>query len=254
LYKIAANTDFIGKKIIFLPSCHSTNDIAQKLPDIDTNGTVIVADIQTKGRGRQGKDWESEPAKNLTFSALLRFEKNFLEEIFDLSVITANSLVRTLQDFLPDEKFFIKWPNDIFVRDKKAAGILIENSWSGKILSKAVIGIGLNVNQDFFENPRAISLKNLAKKEFSREAILHLFCEIFEAKLRKIEQGFAFAERNEYQNLLYGRGEVLNFSFQDEILPGKVLKVLPSGRICIEFAEIDAVKTFDINELNWILP
>ena len=252
LDKIAANTDFIGKKIIDLTSCHSTNDFALTLPDIFGSGTVIVAEEQTKGRGRQGKSWESNPGENLTFSLLLRFEKNPLEELFDFSVATALAICDALRDFLPEEEFFIKWPNDVYVRDKKIAGILIENVWQGKSLHKTVIGVGLNVNQEFFENARAISMYNCVKKHIDRDSVLMQFCVYFDMIYKRMLTGFAFAERNRFKNMFYEKNKPRKFDFQGEILHAKIVGMYDDGRILLEIGNENRVTAFSLNEISWI--
>jgi len=253
LYKIVANTDFIGKKIIFLPSCHSTNSIALEYPDVIADGTVIITDYQTGGRGRRGNAWESAAGLNLTFSILLRPILPQEVEIFDFSVVTSLALCKTLTFFLPNKDFKIKWPNDIYVNNKKIAGILIENVWQGKKLTKTVIGIGLNVNQTEFSNIGAISMRKLSEIFIEKEIILQKYFEYFEYFFMLLQQGFAKFLRNEYQNLLFAKNEVRLFQIFGETLQAKILSVFPDGKISIEIVSENRVISLDLNELNFIL-
>ncbi len=111
-------------------------------------GTIVYCDIQRSGRGQRGNSWESEPFKNLTFSLLLRPEHIPANRQFLLSEIVSLATVDVLNRYATG--FSIKWPNDIYWHDKKIAGILIENVLSGSTFSRAIIGMGLNINQKNF--------------------------------------------------------------------------------------------------------
>jgi BirA family biotin operon repressor/biotin-[acetyl-CoA-carboxylase] ligase len=158
-----------------------------------------------------------------------------------------------LSFFLPNENFKIKWPNDIYVNNKKIAGILIENVWQGKNLMKTVIGIGLNVNQTEFSNLGAISMRNLSEIFIEKEIILQKYCEYFEYFFKLLQQGFAKFLRNEYQNLLFAKNEVRLFQIFGETLQAKILSVFPDGKISIEIVSENKVISLNINELNFIL-
>src|ERR1035437_6675835 len=146
-------TIFIGKNCIEIEKTDSTNSYLSKLLGEKTlfEGTVVITNRQEMGRGQRGTTWESEPNKNLTLSILLH--PTFLrpDEQFQLnkaiSLGVAGFVVGVLQ---VDVDVKIKWPNDIYIRNKKVAGILIENSVSGNNLQHSIIGIGINVNQEKF--------------------------------------------------------------------------------------------------------
>jgi len=109
---------------------------------------VFWTDFQTHGKGQKGESWHSESGKNLLFSILLDLELP-VDSRFDISKAAALGIARYL-DSLSVGEVSIKWPNDILVEDQKIAGILIENSIVGQQIKKAIIGIGLNVNQEVF--------------------------------------------------------------------------------------------------------
>jgi BirA family biotin operon repressor/biotin-[acetyl-CoA-carboxylase] ligase len=163
LYKISEELQFIGKQVIFLPKCRSTNDTAAELwkQGILSNGSIVITDNQYAGRGQRGNIWKSDANMNLTFSIVI--QPSFLLPVnsYYLNIIASLSIINALNQ-KGFQKFKIKWPNDILFDNQKLAGILIENSiQSGRIIN-SIIGIGINVNQkDFDENFSAASLRTI---------------------------------------------------------------------------------------------
>ncbi len=145
---------------IFLDEVESTNsfliDLNRSTPQV--NGTIVVANHQTKGKGQRGNVWVTKKGKNLTFSVLV-FPCVDIKYSFFLNIVSSLAVNKALKDLNLKPK--IKWPNDILIADKKISGILIENVMSSTRINQSVIGIGLNVNQDDFDdNLKATSLKN----------------------------------------------------------------------------------------------
>jgi len=140
----------------------STNTYALKLLSQirPKAGTLISADYQTTGRGQMGRDWHSAPGLNLCLSCILYPETNAQNQ-FAISMAVALAVRDTVADFINQERVKIKWPNDIYVGDKKIAGILIQTSIHGNVIIYCVAGIGLNVNETDFpaELPNPTSLK-----------------------------------------------------------------------------------------------
>lgn len=153
------NTCMLGNKIIHLDSVDSTNNYAAKLHKEDsvTHGTVIMADEQTNGRGQRGASWQSEPGKNLMFSLYVEPKKLKADQQTIISHCVCLAMVKVLQKKGVEAE--IKWPNDLYVNNRKISGILIENSLKNGKVSASVIGVGLNVNQKTFET-NATSLIN----------------------------------------------------------------------------------------------
>ncbi len=145
-----------------LNSLDSTNKYLQDflLQEKAEEGFIVWAKEQTAGRGHGKNHWESEPGKNLTFSLLLRPVYIPPENQFLLTQIISLAIVDLVKEILPEEKITIKWPNDIYIRDKKVAGILIQNFIKGQIIDYSIAGIGLNVNQEHFfsDAPNPVSL------------------------------------------------------------------------------------------------
>ncbi len=160
--------------IIWLESIDSTNEEARRrLPELD-NLSVLSARQQTAGRGQRGNTWSSEPGDNLTFSIVLKYGSGALTQIraadqSAISEITALSVVDLLSSHGIGAE--IKWPNDIYVGDRKVCGILIEHSVRDACLSSSIIGVGLNVNQTEFDpalpNPTSMLLYFSSHAEYS---------------------------------------------------------------------------------------
>ncbi|MCZ6900524.1 MAG: biotin--[acetyl-CoA-carboxylase] ligase, partial [Bacteroidetes bacterium] len=140
MYKILAKTLFVGRKLHYLPSCHSTNDIASELlaQKKATEGTLIITDDQIAGRGQRGNAWESVPYQNVTLSVVLL--PNFLhpKDQFLMTMMISVALIDLLCAFLPDG-LRIKWPNDIYYYDRKIAGILIESAIQQEDIESTII-------------------------------------------------------------------------------------------------------------------
>jgi BirA family biotin operon repressor/biotin-[acetyl-CoA-carboxylase] ligase len=115
MYKILANTIFLGKDVLFLPECHSTNDIAlQRIRQGNAKeGSIIICEHQTQGKGQRGNTWEAEKGSNLTFSLVLQPDFLDLSEQFYLNMMVSNAIRRLLHDYVPSLK--VKWPNDLVV-------------------------------------------------------------------------------------------------------------------------------------------
>ena len=142
----------IGNNHIRLNRVNSTNKYAVEMiaKSKPIEGTVISASFQYEGRGQIGRFWESEAEKNITCSTILR--PDFLEasDQFQLNIAISLALHDFISHFLDNKDVKIKWPNDIYVGDKKIAGILLQNSLIGKKVNSTIVGTGININQTEF--------------------------------------------------------------------------------------------------------
>ena len=131
------------------------------------HGEVILADQQTAGRGQRGKNWEATAGENLFMSLIVKPELTSNDFAF-FSMMVAVVLSSYIETLFNGWQIAIKWPNDIYINDKKASGILIENTWKGAEWQYAVVGIGLNVNQQNFPSniPNGTSLFIESGKSF----------------------------------------------------------------------------------------
>jgi BirA family biotin operon repressor/biotin-[acetyl-CoA-carboxylase] ligase len=240
-------------KLIKLDAIDSTNEFLKRLSSNQTveNFTVVTAETQNKGKGQMGAVWVSEPSTNLIMSVLVN---NFLfrsNQIFDINIVTAVSVIQALECFnIPEMS--IKWPNDIMSYHKKIGGILIENSIKsdGKIVS--VIGLGLNVNQMDFEHlPKASSLAVLCKTTFDKQELLFKIVE-------KLEENILFWNQNkqalweEFTNKLFKKGIPMPFANGNQHhFMGIIQGVTTTGKIQI-LLEDDSVAEFDIKEVQML--
>lgn len=164
----------IGKKIYRVKECSSTNDLAKGLATSGAEeGTVVIADEQTKGRGRMGKGWFSLKGKGLYLSVILRPPR---PTISLLPLVAGLAIRKAVLDSTGIE-ILLKWPNDLMWREKKLGGILCESGFLGSRLNYVILGIGLNINHDAEEFPpdirqHAASLKMAKQEEVPREEIL----------------------------------------------------------------------------------
>ena len=168
-------------QILWLKETDSTNNHLRRLLDKEQlpEGSLVVTDFQTAGKGQVGNSWESEAGMNLMFSLLLYPDFIPANRQFLISQIASLSVKETLDaytDFIQ-----VKWPNDIYWKDRKICGMLIENDLSGQLLYCSIIGIGLNLNQSLFRSnaPNPISLTQITGKKYDREEVLNRFLRIF---------------------------------------------------------------------------
>ena len=193
-------------KIHWFESVDSTNI---KLKALAWDGslpelTVVAASDQTAGRGQPGNYWESEAAKNLTFSILIQPAFLQVQQQFYITQLVTLALVDVLKPHY--QNIFIKWPNDIYADDLKLAGILIENNLKGNSISDSIIGVGLNLNQTIFKSdaPNPISLCQLTGQQHPPEEMLKAFLQTFISRyLNWIEAGNNKALKKDYLQHLY---------------------------------------------------
>ncbi len=165
--------------IITIDSIASTNSYLSSIATQSTHGTVVITHNQTAGRGQRGNIWEAEPGKNITLSILLKPTEIEARCQFVISEIISVAVVNTLRKYIKEpNSVSVKWPNDIYVDNKKICGILIENSIAGNHINHSIVGIGLNINQTKFNSdaPNPISLINIINKETLLEKISNVLC------------------------------------------------------------------------------
>jgi len=206
------STLFIGQKKIVLPTVDSTNNFAANLIK-ETNvveGTVILSEKQTNGRGQSGNSWHSAYGDNVTCSYILCPKFLKVDHQFYISIITSLAISSTLKSYGISPK--IKWPNDILIGSRKVAGILIENTISGQTLNHSIVGIGLNVNQTSFElGLSATSMANVTGQIQVKEQVLSRLSENLEKYYLQLRTGGEEALKEEYLSALIGYREQLKY-------------------------------------------
>jgi BirA family biotin operon repressor/biotin-[acetyl-CoA-carboxylase] ligase len=235
VYKILAKLPFSSNNLHYLPSCHSTNESAQQLLQSDAKeGTVVITDDQTSGKGLAGNEWQTNPGQNLTFSLVLNPSFLLPKEQFFLTIAVSLGLKDALDDLLPGD-IKIKWPNDIYYNNKKMAGLLIENSIRGNSLESCVVGIGLNVNQVEFPqkyNATSVSLETGIQYDLNEQLNIILSNIGFYYLKLKSEERELLQER--YHTSLLGINENLLFKDEQGKFKGEILGTDEYGRLIIK--------------------
>ena len=246
-------TLYIGKNIIELDIVDSTNNYVSALAAKNAvlEGTVVIAHFQGKGKGQRGNVWASEPGKNLTFSLVLKPKKVAPSEAFVISKIVSLAICKYLEALVMED-VFIKWPNDIYVGQKKICGILIENQFKGKDFECAIIGIGLNVNQTNFQNlPQVTSLILELKKELELKLVLEGLLKSIEICYLRFQREGVSAIHQEYLINLLFIDEMRRYKTSQGEIRGKIANVLSNGQVEIE-TEDGQLLNFDIKELEFV--
>jgi len=212
----------IGSTIIHLDTVDSTNNYAAKelLTKSLKEGTIFVAACQQSGRGQGNSSWESSKGLNLTFSMVLYPRRVEIVRQFALSKAVSLGVIDFLSPLTKDVS--IKWPNDIYAGDRKIAGILIETTISSGQISRAIIGIGLNINQEEFlsDAPNPVSLKNLTGIHYDLPEILDQLCIKLDQRYHLLIGGNQAGIDDDYEKQLYRCGEWASYSAAGEDFEG----------------------------------
>lgn len=179
-------------KKIHLSEVDSTNSYLKQNYKTLTNYTFVSTDKQTAGRGRNNRTWKSEDSKNLLFSLLI-LDKELIKEYKKISIISAYTIIEVLKEYNIND-LSIKWPNDIYYKDDKLCGILLEAVTTNDI-ECLIIGVGLNVNQELFDGDyihKTISLKNILDKEISINNLKDKIYQKFISNLNNLLKGYDY--------------------------------------------------------------
>ncbi|MDR6804047.1 BirA family biotin operon repressor/biotin-[acetyl-CoA-carboxylase] ligase [Dyadobacter sp. BE34] len=253
MYNSTQDTLIIGKKVIYLPTCHSTNDIAAEIvhAGLFEEGTVVITDNQVKGRGQRGTVWNANAGENLTFSVILKPAFLRIQDQFLISQITALGIRAYLGSYVPDTK--VKWPNDIYMNNHKAVGVLIENSLQGARYAHSIVGIGVNINQPRFENSHATSLRRETGSSFVLAEEFHKLLKCLDAYYVRLRSGNQHdAIRAEYLGHLYGYQQNVKFLYKGNITSGSVTNVTELGKLRVKLATEPEELEFGLKEIEWV--
>ncbi len=245
---------FVGQNILTYKEITSTNDLLKELLAKSTplpEGTVIMAEYQTAGKGQQQSGWHSEPEKNLIFSLLLFPNFLFADNSFFLLCAISLGVIKPLKKILGDQ-VRIKWPNDIYYGQKKLGGILIENLLAKRSIRHSVVGIGININQDIFPDylPNPISMQQILNKNSVIKEVLSQICVGIEIEYLKLKAGHFEEIKQEYLQNLYGLGQELHFKTNEEIFTGVISTVNHLGLLGIQ--RENKTQFFDLKEIKFI--
>lgn len=246
-----------GKNIIRFERLDSTNKKArelQKEKDLP-EGSIIICHEQYAGRGYAASNWESEAGMNITATwvlkpIFLKADKQFA--ITKAVSVAVNETVKNLYNGnLP---VTIKWPNDIYVDDKKIAGILVENNIMGNDIKDCFAGIGLNVNQVIFSSdaPNPVSLKLLTGKGVDTDICLNVLAENLQKYYHQVREYGPDTLNAKYRNSLYRLGKLSEFISNGRNFQGTIMGTDYYGRLEVRL-KTGEIKLFDFKEISFII-
>jgi BirA family biotin operon repressor/biotin-[acetyl-CoA-carboxylase] ligase len=243
----------IGEPFVILSNVESTNNHAKALikAGLASNGMAIFAEEQTRGRGQKNHVWESQKGQNIILSVIEDASWLSLDSQFQLSCATALACRQLFGEFAGDETS-IKWPNDIFWRDRKAGGILIENVIKGNSWDKTVIGIGMNINQVVFGEMKAnpVSLKQVTGKTQEVQLLAKKLCTYLDEKINQLRTHKFDVLLEEYNHHLFKSNQIAVFRNEEGVFEAKVKGVNQKGQLCLEHKKFEIV---DHGKIEWIL-
>jgi BirA family transcriptional regulator, biotin operon repressor / biotin---[acetyl-CoA-carboxylase] ligase len=241
---------FTGK-INFLGEVESTNLVAEKRLTAGNvaEGTVFFADYQWKGKGVGSNSWHSNRGENVLMSMV--FYPDFLDpaDQFMLHKVVSSGVCDCLKSYLADEAINIKWPNDIYVRGGKIAGILGKNFVIGQKLETAIIGIGLNVNQQDFDKvlPNPVSMANIAGSHFDRMAVTQSLAQQIWKHYQMLRSGLTDEINGRYLSGLLNFNKPATYRAAGKKFVGIIRNVDAFGYLIVETE--GKLRKFDMKEI-----
>ena len=245
----------IGYPTRNLAETDSTNIQAWRMLDKGeiSEGAVVRTDHQTCGKGLGETSWESKAGQNLTFSVVLKpvflepSRQFLLTKCISLGVCEAVKSVTGLQ------RVYVKWPNDIYIENKKVAGILIETRIMGNRFEWAVAGIGINVNQEIFspEIPNPVSLALATGQYHDLEKCFERVCRSIEKKYNLLENNNTSRLDEEYLHALYGFGQTMSFESKGKVFDATIEGVTPHGKLILAGSRGEP-KEYDLKEVRFL--
>lgn len=214
-------------------------------------GTAYFAINQTQGKGQREKSWQSNEGENIQFSLILQSHQVSTLNTFPFSCAIALACTDFFGIYAGDETK-IKWPNDIFWRDRKAGGILIETAVSGHTIQALIVGIGININQTQFPglSNKVVSLKQITGKEFDPIDLTKQICSCIEKRLDELNSGEQEKQLQAYNTRLWGIGAQCQFKKNEESLQAIVIGVNEYGELILQN---ETEKKFRVGEIEWVL-
>lgn len=242
----------VGTKVYHFEELDSTNDYATLLlsKNKPIEGCVVITDHQTQGKGQYGRKWDTIKGQNITMSVILYPDLEASRQ-FDLNIITSLAVTSAIKS-ITGMQAQIKWPNDIYLNDKKVCGILIKNNLMGSIIHQCILGIGLNVNQPVFDPnlPNASSLFIEANHSFS-------LSEVQDELYKQLDRGYHLLKTDthgllrDYQETLWRRGYETSFLIKEEIVSGTIKGVDKNGKLIVDIR--NDLKSYDMSEIKIII-
>lgn len=217
----------------------------------DAQAVVVLADNQTAGRGQRGNKWLSRAGENLLVSIMVRPKALLMVSQFALSQAIALA-VRAAMSFLGID-VLLKWPNDIYVGERKLAGILVELDCCGVLVEQAVIGVGLNINQEQFEamDKQPVSMKMLTGEAHDVNDVLGVLLDSFLYYYSLLEKGDYRLLGAEYKRNLLGFGKIGHYRDAESCFDASIIDVENDGRLRLRCAD-GSERLYSFKEVEFI--
>lgn len=239
--------------VIYIEELPSTSSYLKELPQQSlSDGTTVYTGFQTAGRGQRGNSWESEKGQNLTFSTILYPRSLKAEDQFLISQIVSLAIKNTLDQYTND--ITIKWPNDIYWKDKKITGILIENNIMGDFIAQSILGVGLNLNQTQFKSdaPNPVSLKQITQEDYNIATILsEILKHLHEYYMLLTDSRNLKAIRSAYKKSLYRKEGFYKFADKNGVFYAHIKDVEDIGLLVLGTKDGD-IKTYGFKEIKYL--
>ena len=243
----------IGQPFIELITVESTNIYAidQLKANLAAHGTVYFAHEQTAGKGQRGKSWQTQPGTHIAISVVVDCSFLSLSEQFNLNLMSALAAHDFFSKYAGEESS-VKWPNDLYWRDRKAGGILIENLVRGNLWQGSVIGIGINLNQVQFPAtmPNPVSLKQITGRNYDTVLMAKELCACLEARYGQLENRSFMQMLERYNERLYKRGKEVKLKKDGTVFKAIIENVSSGGELFVSGCLQDS---FRFGEVEWVL-
>ena len=246
--------------ILWMECVDSTNsEIRRRIATLD-NLSLIATQEQTAGRGQGTHTWYSSPRTNLLFSMLFRFSENDRSELKTRDMLLITEMVTLgIRDYLLDNGISarIKWPNDIYWKDKKICGILIENELEGAYLLRCIAGIGVNINQEHFVSPapNPVSLKQILGRETDKQEVLEsILKRLFSYYIPLISQKPNIKEtiHSDYLNAQYRHKGMYPYRDENGEFKASLEAIEPDGHLLLR-DENGMLRKYAFKEVQYII-
>jgi len=246
---------------MYIAQTNSTNVWLKLHPETD----AVWTSWQTAGRGQAGNSWESEQGKNVLMSLRLTEPKLKAAEQFRLTMAVSLAVRDVVSQYLPEHEVKVKWPNDIYVGDRKICGILIEVTLAEDRVSEAIVGIGLNVNQtQWISNaPNPVSVKQLTQTDLDLETVYNDLCEAVNRNLTRLTQPEQLKQA--YLEALYRFGKTALYAPREvNLTPSKVLQTVPQNAFEATITDVseqgelvllttNGIQTYHFKQIQFVL-
>lgn len=238
-------------RVIRLDTVDSTNTYLHAYRG-DEDVVVATARHQTAGRGQGGNQWEDAEGQNLLFSIQIRPVEVAIDHQFVLAMAEALALKRALDAYA--DSMELKWPNDIYHRDRKLSGTLIETAVSGGRLKRMILGTGINVNQRRFTSdaPNPVSLSQITGSDESIDHLLERILQAFDDYYRRVLEGDYAGISREYHEALYRRKGFYRYRDGDGEFDAELVGVAYDGRLSLRDSE-GRQRSYAFKEVEFII-